>query len=196
VTTVECERGRKNERREGGKGEEGERRVLVAVEDGGTAIGILSGEGEERLEDGVLVRVAVVVEDDVDCRRRVGEDGEREKGREGGRTEVELVKDLFDECRRLRSSLAVKLRPLAPELVRLILPRLERRRVNDGRLDHLSAGEDAPGDGVRTGNGVRAEVALLVDGVVGDGRGVIKNFEQLVDMLGRAEELDVGLREE
>lgn len=114
---------------------------------------------------------------------------------ERGRTEVELVKDRLDQLRRLRRRLAVQLRPLATELVRLVFPRLEGSRVDDGRLNNLSAREYSPGNGVRAGSGVGAEVTLLVDGVVGDGRAVVEDVEELVDVLGRAEELDVGLFE-
>lgn len=108
-------------------------------------------------------------------------------------TEVVLVKDTVDELLRLGRRLLVQLRPLRAELVRLVLPRLERRRVDHGRLDHLGAGEDSPRDGVGTGSRVGTEVALLVDGVVRDRRVVVQDLEELFDVLRRAEEFEIGL---
>lgn len=105
-----------------------------------------------------------------------------------------LVKHLVNERLRLGRSLLVQLRPLRPKLVRLVLPRLERRRVDHRRLDHLGARETTPRDGVRAGSRVRAEVALLVDGVVRDRRVLVQDLEKLLDVLRRAEELEVGLR--
>lgn len=110
-------------------------------------------------------------------------------------TEVVLVKDTVNELLRLGRRLLVQLRPLRAELVRLVLPSLERRRVDHRRLDHLGAGEDSPRDGIGAGSRVGTEVALLVDGVVRDRGVVVQDLEELLDVLGRTEEFEIGLFE-
>lgn len=118
-----------------------------------------------------------------------------DKATEQRRTEVELAEDALDGLVRLGRVFLVQLRPLCAKLVRLILPRLECRRVDDGWLNDLGAGKDAPGDGVRAGRRVRAEVALLVDGVVRDRGSVAEDLEKRLDEVGWAEEFEVGLGE-
>ncbi|KAI3484885.1 hypothetical protein L1887_51939 [Cichorium endivia] len=129
------------------------------------------GGAEERLKDGVG-RLEVVV-------HHVHE-------------EV-VVKHGLEELARGRRRL-VHLGPVASDLVRLVLPRQERDRLDDRRLDDLAMREDAPGDGVgRLRVGVGAHVALRVDGVVGDLHVGLDASDERIQILGRHKELEVRL---
>lgn len=107
---------------------------------------------------------------------------------------VALVHRLLDERARL-GALGVEVGPLAAELECLVFPGDERDGLDDGGLHNLLAGEDTPGDGVGTLRvRVGAQVTLLVDGIVGDCGVRLDAADELVEELGRDEELEVRLR--
>lgn len=66
--------------------------------------------------------------------------------------------------------------------------------MNSRRLDDLLAGEDTPGDGIGSLRvGVGSEVAVLVDGVVGDVRVPLDPAHKVVEQRRRDKELEVRL---
>jgi len=146
-----------------------------------------AGAAEEGRENGVGVRVAVVVADDVD-------EGER-------------AENVVQELARRRLG-RVEVSPALAELEGLVLrcQRQSRERetdppgeegdlLDDGRLQDLAAGEDAPGDDGRAGRGrVGLEIAGAGDGVPGHMRVARPALLELLELLRRAEELEVGLR--
>lgn len=74
------------------------------------------------------------------------------------------------------------------------LPSDERDGLDNGRLDNLLAGEHTPRDGVRAFRvGVCPQVALLVDGVVGDSGITLDPADQGREQFGRDKELEVRL---
>lgn len=110
------------------------------------------GEVKEWLEDCIFIGVFEIVIDDVH--------------------EMEVVEDFANDFVGLWGGLTIEESPLLTQLVGFVFPGLESGRVDDGRLNDFGTGEDSPRHGVWSGDRVRAEVARLVNAVVGDRGGL------------------------